>query len=842
MITGIRIRYSPLLLLFPVLVFQVICSGQQKSKQQDRGTCEWHMSACDGTWQGYTPDPEVKPPFRLKWATQHGLFKSAATVADGKVYTPSGCLDAKTGEELWRADLGDGAPIYHRGKLYYRSGSSMVCYDPAARKIVWKKWDGCSRNRGYRNCSTAADGAIFFNRLKKKDGKDYYHIDALNCENGDIIWSAPLVEVPEKPHPQAIYALWRTRASMAPPGVGFGRVLVTTHNPKMIFALDQKTGKELWRVEGILCEHAVGTDGTYVWAAESGQGLWAMDAETGKKLWHWGGNEWEHKGYRYQKKKPNYNIRGTARYSPTVLGGFLVTSNYGRNYTILDRKTGKHYWTVGDMWGRGIPATGGCGPPTAAGKHIYSCGLIGKAYNGSLFRYTLSATHPEEKKVVWKHPLVAQSCGRVAVANGCLFPASKLEISCFEPVPPDYRNEPQPPPEEPAEELKPLAAEYKGEPGTPEAGGRPEGGKSWPMYGGCPARCGLELNIALPVKYAWKFTTGRKIRSDPVIADTTVYVGGDCGKLFALELDTGKEKWSAKIVPHPESKDQVNWIRSAPAVCDGTVVCGADDGVMRAFDAKTGKPKWQFRTAGRIRSSPAITGDRVVFGSWDGNCYCVNLADGKEFWRRRAGLEAGVRVHAPVAVANGTVYVEACEDHTVHALDLGTGKPRPGFKPYRHCRVEGISVYRGLLAVYFAQKGVAMLEAETGIKRASSQYMTGIVGGPPVFSKDLMFDPVCLRGADINTKGSISSKGRGRGHPRLNSPLVAGGLMITATSKGTLGVYRALDAQSKEPLKPLWEWKSESSARIHTAPAAADGFIVIGSDDGNVYAFSYVHP
>jgi hypothetical protein len=76
-------------------------------------------------------------------------------------------------------------------------------------------------------------------------------------------------------------------------------------------------------------------------------------------------------------------------------------------------------------------------------------------------------------------------------------------------------------------------------------------------------------------------------------------------------------------------------------------------------------------------------------------------------------------------------------------------------------------------------------------------------------------------------------------NPGLNAPLVCGNLMIVATGTGTLEAHRLPDEGSDEPSKQIWEWKSASGAEICTAPAAAGGHIVVGSDDGHIYGFSY---
>lgn len=119
-------------------------------------------------------------------------------------------------------------------------------------------------------------------------------------------------------------------------------------------------------------------------------------------------------------------------------------------------------------------------------------------------------------------------------------------------------------------------------------------------------------------------------------------------------------------------------------------------------------------------------------------------------------------------------------------------------------------------------------------------------GGAAAFSGGKVFTYRCnlgVRLADVvaGQKPKIGRLGRealfnGR---TLETPLATRDLLIAATEKGTLEARKLPDEKSDEPAERVWEWKSESGAGIWTAPAAAGGFIVLGSDDGQVYAFSY---
>lgn len=128
---------------------------------------------------------------------------------------------------------------------------------------------------------------------------------------------------------------------------------------------------------------------------------------------------------------------------------------------------------------------------------------------------------------------------------------------------------------------------------------------------------------------------------------------------------------------------------TAPTAAGGLVFVGGDDGKVRAIDAVTGKLAWTFITAGRILQPPTIWKGRAYFGSGDGYIYAVEAATGKLLWRFRASpierrimvydsLSSTWPVHTGVVVHNGVVYAAAgIIDYNgtyVYALDAKTGK------------------------------------------------------------------------------------------------------------------------------------------------------------------------
>ncbi|MFL5449221.1 MAG: PQQ-binding-like beta-propeller repeat protein [Gemmatimonadales bacterium] len=59
---------------------------------------------------------------------------------------------------------------------------------------------------------------------------------------------------------------------------------------------------------------------------------------------------------------------------------------------------------------------------------------------------------------------------------------------------------------------------------------------------------------------------------------------------------------------------------SSPTVVGSRMLIGAGDGKLYCLDLLTGKRLWQARTGGRVRATPAVQNGIVVVGSWTGGC------------------------------------------------------------------------------------------------------------------------------------------------------------------------------------------------------------------------------
>ena len=182
----------------------------------------------------------------------------------------------------------------------------------------------------------------------------------------------------------------------------------------------------------------------------------------------------------------------------------------------------------------------------------------------------------------------------------------------------------------------------------------------WPLFRGNAHQTGVSAN-SLPkeLEIRWTFKTKDGMESTAALVGNTVYVGSNDEHLYALDLDTGKEKWKYKAAP----------FKAPVSVWKGLVYVGDSDGIFHCVDAATGKPKWTFKTDSDISSGANFTQDKVLFGSGDENLYCLSLA-GKEQWRFK--VPGGPVLGSPVIVGNRT-FAAGC-DSSLHVIDTASGK------------------------------------------------------------------------------------------------------------------------------------------------------------------------
>jgi outer membrane protein assembly factor BamB len=114
----------------------------------------------------------------------------------------------------------------------------------------------------------------------------------------------------------------------------------------------------------------------------------------------------------------------------------------------------------------------------------------------------------------------------------------------------------------------------------------------------------------------------------PTLAgDDTVLVGGLDKELFALDRQTGEQRWSSPFKGG-------NWFWGRPVVSDGTIYIADLDGNVYAVGLDDGTAKWAtpFQSESPIRSAPILVGDTLIVVDRSGNAYGLALEDGEPIW------------------------------------------------------------------------------------------------------------------------------------------------------------------------------------------------------------------
>jgi outer membrane protein assembly factor BamB len=168
-----------------------------------------------------------------------------------------------------------------------------------------------------------------------------------------------------------------------------------------------------------------------------------------------------------------------------------------------------------------------------------------------------------------------------------------------------------------------------------------------------------------PTTYRDDFGFDEGPRSAPAIADGAVFTFGAQGVLTAVELATGKKRWSVPTNAQFGVKKGFFGAAGSPLVEDGKVlvhVGGPNAGIV-AFDAKTGAVVWKATNDEASYSSPTVAtigGARHAFFFTRAGLVDLDPANGQvrfSFpWRSRSS--ASVNAATPLVIGN-QVFVSA---------------------------------------------------------------------------------------------------------------------------------------------------------------------------------------
>ena len=149
-----------------------------------------------------------------------------------------------------------------------------------------------------------------------------------------------------------------------------------------------------------------------------------------------------------------------------------------------------------------------------------------------------------------------------------------------------------------------------------------------------------------PGRIDWEATLDTGSGAGPTVADGTVVVAGDDGRVAAYTAD-GDSLWDRSLN---------GGIPGGTAVTDTHVVAGTETAEVVALDRDDGAVAWRAEARGAVRGTPAVAdgSDTTVYAAdHDGTLSAFDAADGSVRFRHRVGRW----LDAPPAVGHGAVFV-----------------------------------------------------------------------------------------------------------------------------------------------------------------------------------------
>lgn len=167
----------------------------------------------------------------------------------------------------------------------------------------------------------------------------------------------------------------------------------------------------------------------------------------------------------------------------------------------------------------------------------------------------------------------------------------------------------------------------------------------------------------------WAFEAAGRFEAPARIDGELAYAGSSDGRLYAIEVATGKLRWKY------DAQEEVG---TTPVVAGGQVLVMTLQDTLVAVDAKTGAWKWHHRRETRegftVEGAAAVvvTG-RLALGAYsDGTVVALELDSGTKKWERRVAPAGDVMDVDGLCVQGGRVFAAAYSGG-IYALELESG-------------------------------------------------------------------------------------------------------------------------------------------------------------------------
>ncbi len=265
--------------------------------------------------------------------------------------------------------------------------------------------------------------------------------------------------------------------------------------------------------------------------------------------------------------------------------------------------------------------------------------------------------------------------------------------------------------------------------------------------------------------------------SAPAASDgQTLFLGGSSRKVIALDLGTGRTRWSHRV-----AGPMLGGVLAA----DSMVYAGTarPEGKVHAFEAISGNERWS-TGIGEVEAPMALVGHRLLALTRQGRLIALDRRSGKVLWRTRL---AGQRV-GPVPLPGGEVLVTGYDSlYLVNPADgkIRLRRPAPG---------QVVSPWVTLGSHLVAGTGDSMVVAldPESLATAWQVRLDAPVLSSPAVRGDTAWAVTITGSVYRITAGAVDSL-RGEPWAVTGAPAVVGDWLLVGGSEGALRAFALSD-------------------------------------------------
>ncbi len=468
----------------------------------------------------------------------------------------SGCGGGGGGGGGGDAELtGSAYPGVDTANTRFVTDSSIKSANAGSLEVAWTLPLTAESTFGaYAASPVVANGVIYSQDLES-------NVQAIDLESGDVLWTKKFEEIDQGPNGVV---------------VDEGKVFGATNS--FAFALDQKTGKQLWKTpltklptegidmapgyaDGLVYVSTVPTNPNAEYPAGGVGILWALDAKTGQKKWHfntvpdslWG--------------NPKVNSGGGLWYAPS-----------------FDEKGSMYFGT-----GNPAPFPGEAGQPWGAsrpGPNLYTDSMVKlDAKTGKLQWYYQQTPHDLYDWDFQDPPILTKAGGKeVAIGAGKSGVVVAVDVNTGKPV------------------WKTPVGEHNGH---DDDGLLAMNGETSKLKGGRVAP-GTLGGVIAPMA-ANKTTVFVPVVNHPIEVDAGGTEIGEnsplTGEFVALDIKTGKVLWGQEYEAAAFG---------APVAVNDMVFFTTFDGTVHGLSGNTGDEVWQATLPAASNTAVTVSGNTLL--------------------------------------------------------------------------------------------------------------------------------------------------------------------------------------------------------------------------------------